>query len=35
MANFGEATAVSRLEEIKTSDIESEEVDIFERKEKF
>ena len=35
MANFGEAAAVSRLEEIKTSDIESEEVDIFERKEKF
>ena len=35
MANLGEGAAIPQLEEIKTSDIESEEVDIFERKNKF
>lgn len=37
MANFGENVdaAIPKLEEIKTTDIESEEVDVFERKKKF
>ena len=40
MENFGESKeasgkALPELEEIKTTDIESEEVDIFERKNKF
>ena len=37
LANLGEnaASAVAQLEEAKTDDIESEEVDIFERKNKF
>lgn len=33
MDSFGETgAAIAKLEEIKTTDIESEEVDIFERK---
>lgn len=35
MENFGEDVAVPSLDEIKTTDIESEEADIFERKDKF
>ena len=36
MQNLGEnGAAIPKLEEIKTTDIESEEVDIFERKSKF
>ena len=35
LANLGETAAVQNLEEAKTEEIESEEVDIFERKQKF
>lgn len=35
MENFGSSSEIPKLEEIKTSDIESEELDIFERREKF
>jgi hypothetical protein len=36
MANFGEnGTAMPHIEDIKTTDIESEEADIFERKKNF
>jgi hypothetical protein len=35
MENFGENGATDKIGEIRTTDIESEEVDIFERRKKF
>jgi hypothetical protein len=35
MDSLGDQAAVPKLDEAKTTDIESEEVDIFERKKKF
>lgn len=35
MQNLGEGASVPGLEEIRTTDIESEEIDVFERKQKF
>jgi hypothetical protein len=35
MENFGENGSTEQIGEIRTTDIESEEVDIFERKKKF